>query len=92
MSPSYEPYEIMTVVAARSLPDQAVCFVGIGLPSAAANPSRAAESSSTKRIFTRRIAHQFVGKSRFCMSGLTASGANPRSVRGCATTSCNSSR
>ncbi len=40
MSHSYEPYEIMTIVAARSLPDEAVCFVGIGLPSAAANLAR----------------------------------------------------
>jgi glutaconate CoA-transferase subunit B len=30
----------MTIVAARSLPDEAVCFVGIGLPSAAANLAR----------------------------------------------------
>jgi glutaconate CoA-transferase subunit B len=34
------PDEVMTVVAARSLPDWAVCFVGIGLPSAAANLAR----------------------------------------------------
>jgi glutaconate CoA-transferase subunit B len=36
----YEPYEVMTVVAARSLSDGATCFVGIGLPSAAANLAR----------------------------------------------------
>jgi glutaconate CoA-transferase subunit B len=34
------PEEVMTVVAARSLGDGAVCFVGIGLPSAAANLAR----------------------------------------------------
>jgi glutaconate CoA-transferase, subunit B len=32
--------DIMTVVAARALRDQAVCFVGIGLPSLAANLAR----------------------------------------------------
>lgn len=31
------PVEMMTVVAARAIADGAVCFVGIGLPSAAAN-------------------------------------------------------
>jgi len=36
----YSASEIMTIVAARHLPDQTVCFVGIGLPSAAANLAR----------------------------------------------------
>lgn len=40
MSPPYEPDEIMTVVAARSLADGASCLVGVGLPSAAANLAR----------------------------------------------------
>jgi glutaconate CoA-transferase, subunit B len=31
------PNEVMTVAAARAIADRAVCFVGIGLPSAAAN-------------------------------------------------------
>lgn len=38
-----EPYttdEMMTIAAARALPDGAVCFVGIGLPSTAANLAR----------------------------------------------------
>lgn len=34
------PDEVMTVAAARSLRDGATCFVGIGLPSAAANLAR----------------------------------------------------
>ncbi len=34
------PGEVLTVIAARALPDRAVCFVGIGLPSAAANLAR----------------------------------------------------
>ncbi|HEX6476335.1 MAG TPA: CoA-transferase [Acidimicrobiales bacterium] len=38
---TYTPDEMMTVAAARSLPDLAVCFVGIGAPSTAANLARA---------------------------------------------------
>ena len=41
--PTSEPAtgdELMIVEAARGLPDGAVCFVGIGLPSAAANLAR----------------------------------------------------
>ncbi len=38
--PGYTANEIMTVVAARQLRDGCVCFVGIGLPSAAANLAR----------------------------------------------------
>src|SRR5271156_42151 len=36
----YSPVEIMTVAAARKLKNGTVCFVGIGLPSAAANLAR----------------------------------------------------
>src|SRR5262244_3272678 len=38
--PDYTPEEMMTVAAARQLADGTVCFVGIGLPSAAANLAR----------------------------------------------------
>jgi glutaconate CoA-transferase subunit B len=38
--PPYSRDEIMTVTAARQLKDGAVCFVGIGLPSAACNLAR----------------------------------------------------
>ncbi len=38
--PAYTPDEIMTVTAARQLVNGAVCFVGIGLPSAACNLAR----------------------------------------------------
>ncbi len=37
---TYTPDEMMTVAAARALRDGAVCFVGIGLPSSAANLAR----------------------------------------------------
>jgi len=39
-APDYTRDEIMTVTAARQLKDRAVCFVGIGLPSAACNLAR----------------------------------------------------
>jgi glutaconate CoA-transferase subunit B len=39
-APGYTPDEIMTVTAARQLRNAAVCFVGIGLPSAACNLAR----------------------------------------------------
>src|SRR6266481_1483912 len=38
--PGYTPAEIMTVAAARKLKNGTVCFVGIGLPSAAAHLAR----------------------------------------------------
>lgn len=38
--PAYTSEEIMTITAARQLRDGAVCFVGIGLPSAACNLAR----------------------------------------------------
>jgi glutaconate CoA-transferase subunit B len=40
MSPPYSAEEMMTVAAARMLRNGAVCFVGIGLPSTAANLAR----------------------------------------------------
>lgn len=38
--PAYSSEEMMTVEAARALPDGTVCFVGIGVPSVAANLAR----------------------------------------------------
>ena len=40
MSEDFTPDEMMSVAAARELTDGAVCFVGIGLPSTAANLAR----------------------------------------------------
>jgi len=37
---AYTPAEMMTVAAARALSDRDICFVGIGLPSAACNLAR----------------------------------------------------
>jgi glutaconate CoA-transferase, subunit B len=48
---SYTQDEIMTVTAARSLRDGMTCFVGIGLPSAAANLARATHAPSLVLIY-----------------------------------------
>jgi glutaconate CoA-transferase, subunit B len=40
MTTGYTPNEMMTIAAARALRSEDVCFVGIGLPSAAANLAR----------------------------------------------------
>ena len=45
------PNEIMTVVAARLLDNSSVCFVGIGLPSAAANLARATHAPEIVLIY-----------------------------------------
>ena len=62
-SPEYTTDEMMTVEAARQLSDGDVCFVGIGLPSAAANLARhlgvdpEAALRATNAKFERRFAH-----------------------------------
>jgi glutaconate CoA-transferase subunit B len=48
---NYTTNEIMTVAAARRLPDGAVCFVGIGLPSTAANLARLTHAPNTTLIY-----------------------------------------
>lgn len=50
-SPSYSTSEIMTVAAARMLPNGAVCFVGIGLPSTAANLARLTHAPDAVLIY-----------------------------------------
>jgi glutaconate CoA-transferase, subunit B len=47
----YTADEMMTVAAARMLRDGAVCFVGIGLPSAAANLARLTHAPGTVLIY-----------------------------------------
>src|SRR6266852_162793 len=47
----YTPDEIMTVVAARQLKSGTVCFVGIGLPSAAANLARLTHAPEVVLIY-----------------------------------------
>jgi glutaconate CoA-transferase subunit B len=51
MSADYTSDEMMAVAAARRLPDRAVCFVGIGLPSKAANLARATHAPGCVLIY-----------------------------------------
>ena len=48
---SYSPDEVMTVAAARKLTDRTVCFVGIGLPSTAANLARLTHAPRTVLVY-----------------------------------------
>ncbi|MFZ0737472.1 MAG: CoA-transferase subunit beta [Candidatus Acidiferrales bacterium] len=48
---AYSPSEIMTVAAARKLRNGTVCFVGIGLPSAAANLARITHAPEVVLIY-----------------------------------------
>lgn len=47
----YTPNELMTVQAARELPDSAVVFVGIGLPNLACNFARATHAPNLNMIY-----------------------------------------
>lgn len=48
---AYTTSEMMTVAAARRLPNRAVCFVGIGLPSKAANLARLTSAPDVVLIY-----------------------------------------
>src|SRR5881275_299954 len=51
MSESYKPNEIMTIAAARALRNNDVCFVGIGMPSAASNLARLTHAPGITLIY-----------------------------------------
>jgi len=51
MTQEYTPNEMMVVAASRALWDGAVCFVGIGLPSAAANLARMTHAPGVVLIY-----------------------------------------
>ena len=51
MSGGYDADEMMTVAAARALHDGMTCFVGIGLPSVAANLARATHAPDLVLIY-----------------------------------------
>jgi glutaconate CoA-transferase subunit B len=51
MADSYKPNEMMTVAAARALRNTDVCFVGIGMPSAAANLARLTHAPEITLIY-----------------------------------------
>ncbi len=48
---SYTPAEMMTIAAARGLTSDTVCFVGIGIPSAAANLARLTHAPDVVLIY-----------------------------------------
>lgn len=49
--PTYTADEMMTIAAARALADRTVCFVGIGLPSTAANVARRMHAPNAVLIY-----------------------------------------
>ena len=51
VSPTYTADEMMAVAAARRLRDGTVCFVGIGLPSRAANLARATHAPDCVLVY-----------------------------------------
>ena len=51
MSEEFTADELMTVAAARQLTDRTVCFVGIGLPSTAANLARLTHAPRTVLVY-----------------------------------------
>lgn len=51
MTHNYTPTEMMTVAAARALRNDDVCFVGIGMPSAAANLARLTRTPDITLIY-----------------------------------------
>jgi glutaconate CoA-transferase subunit B len=51
MAQSYTPTEMMTVAAARALKNSDVCFVGIGMPSAACNLARLTHAPDITLIY-----------------------------------------
>jgi glutaconate CoA-transferase subunit B len=51
MTESYTPNEMMTIAAARALRNSDVCFVGIGMPSAACNLARLTHAAGITLIY-----------------------------------------
>ncbi|KAB2882426.1 MAG: CoA-transferase subunit beta [Pseudorhodoplanes sp.] len=51
MTPDYTPNEMMTITAARALKNEDVVFVGIGMPSAAANLARLTHAPGITLIY-----------------------------------------
>jgi glutaconate CoA-transferase, subunit B len=51
MSVEYKPNEMMTIAAARALRNEDVCFVGIGMPSAASNLARLTHAPDITLIY-----------------------------------------
>jgi glutaconate CoA-transferase subunit B len=78
MSATYNPTEMMTVAAARALGNSDVCFVGIGLPSAACNLARLTHAPQIHLIYesgtlgTRpNVLPLSIGDGELCETALT---------------------
>jgi len=54
----YKPNEMMTIAAARALRNEDVCFVGIGMPSAASNLARLTHAPDITLIYESGTRHQ----------------------------------
>ncbi len=75
---TYTPPEMMTVAAARALSSDDICFVGIGLPSAACNLARLTHAPGLKLVYesgtleTRpRVLPLSIGDGELCETALT---------------------
>src|SRR3954464_8601455 len=78
MSESYKPNEMMTIAAARALRNDDVCFVGIGMPSAACNLARLTHAPGITLIYeSGTIATKpdvlplSIGDGELCVTALT---------------------
>lgn len=78
MTANYTPAEMMTVTAARALSNNMTCFVGIGLPSEAANVARMTHAPDITLIYESgtiqtkpEILPLSIGDGELCESALT---------------------
>jgi glutaconate CoA-transferase, subunit B len=76
--PDYTPNEMMTIAAARALRNDDVCFVGIGMPSAASNVARLTHAPGITLIYesgtiaTRpEVLPLSIGDGELCSTALT---------------------
>ena len=74
----YTPNEMMTIAAARALKDDDVCFVGIGMPSAAANLARLTHAPNITLIYESgtlatkpNILPLLIGDGELCETAIT---------------------
>lgn len=78
MASNYTPNEMMTITAARALSSDMTCFVGIGLPSEAANVARMTHAPNINLIYESgtiqtqpTILPLSIGDGELCESALT---------------------
>jgi glutaconate CoA-transferase subunit B len=81
MGSTYTPTEMMTVAAARALRNDDVCFVGIGLPSAACNLARLTHAPNLTLIYESgtigtcpNVLPLSIGDGELCETALTTVG------------------